>query len=57
MCRNEKDGGVSKHADTLTSRSNVADALWESGRLAEAEHRAVLEARRRVLGEEKRSTC
>jgi Flp pilus assembly protein TadD len=38
----------------LTSRNNLATVLRDLGRLeeAEVEHRAVLEIRRRVLGEE-----
>ena len=41
-----------EHRDTLTSRDNLAVVLRDLGRLeeAEAEHRAVLEARTRVLG-------
>jgi hypothetical protein len=43
-----------EHPDTLTSRSNLALALWDLGRLedAESEYRAVLEARTRILGAE-----
>ena len=43
-----------EHPDTLTSRSNLALVLWDLGRHeeAEAEHRAVLEARTRTLGAE-----
>jgi tetratricopeptide (TPR) repeat protein len=47
-----------EHPDTLTSRSSLALALDGLGRLeeAEAEHRAVLEIRTRVLGAEHPST-
>jgi tetratricopeptide (TPR) repeat protein/membrane protein YdbS with pleckstrin-like domain len=40
------------HPDTLTSRNNLANALYWLGRLEEAEreHRGVLEARIRLLG-------
>jgi tetratricopeptide (TPR) repeat protein len=43
-----------EHPDTLTSRSNLALALWDLGRHEEAaaEHRAVLDTRTRVLGVE-----
>jgi Flp pilus assembly protein TadD len=43
-----------EHPDTLSARHNLALALGDLGRLeeAEAEHRAVLEARVRVLGAE-----
>jgi hypothetical protein len=43
-----------EHPDTLTSRSNLALALWDLGRREEAadEHRAVLDTRTRVLGVE-----
>src|ERR1700722_16314322 len=43
-----------EHPDTLTSRSNLALVLCDLGRHeeAEAEHRAVLEARTRTLGVE-----
>ena len=43
-----------EHPDTLTSRSNLALVLWDLGRHeeAEAEHRAVLQARTRILGAE-----
>ena len=48
---NDPDIGPA-HPDTLTSRSNLAHALGELGRLDEAgaENRAVLETRTRVLG-------
>jgi len=41
-----------EHPDTLTSRSNLALALWDLGRHEEAaaEHRAVLDTRTRILG-------
>jgi tetratricopeptide (TPR) repeat protein len=43
-----------EHPDTLTSRSNLALALWDLGRHedAAAEHRAILDTRTRVLGVE-----
>ena len=43
-----------EHPDTLTSRSNLALALWDLGRHEEAaaEHRAVLDTRTRILGVE-----
>jgi tetratricopeptide (TPR) repeat protein len=43
-----------EHPDILTSRSNLALALWDLGRLeeAEAQFRATLEARTRILGAE-----
>ena len=46
------------HPSTLTSRSNLALVLRDLGRLdeAEAEHRAVLETRTRVLGPDHPST-
>jgi tetratricopeptide (TPR) repeat protein len=47
-----------EHPDTLTSRSNLALVLWDLGRLeeAEAEHRAVLDTRTRILGAEHPNT-
>jgi tetratricopeptide (TPR) repeat protein len=43
-----------EHPDTLTSRNNLALALWDLGRHEEAaaEHRAVLDTRTRILGVE-----
>ena len=43
-----------EHPDTLASRNNLAEVLHDLGRLedAEAEHRAVLEIRTRILGAE-----
>jgi tetratricopeptide (TPR) repeat protein len=43
-----------EHPDTLTSRNNLALALWDLGRHEEAaaEHRAVLGTRTRILGAE-----
>jgi tetratricopeptide (TPR) repeat protein len=43
-----------EHPDILTSRNNLALALWDLGRLeeAEAQFRATLEARTRTLGAE-----
>jgi hypothetical protein len=41
-----------EHPDTLNSRNNLANVLGGLGRLAETEHRAVLQIYRRVLGEE-----
>ena len=47
-----------EHPDTLTSRSNLALALWDLGRHEEAaaEHRAVLDTRIRILGVEHPNT-
>jgi tetratricopeptide (TPR) repeat protein len=54
QAKSSRSGLGAEHPDTLASRSNVAVALRDLGRLeeAEAEHRAVLEIMTRLLGAE-----